>query len=580
VIVPPLPAEGELPEGEARQLGHQLAAHPLLAAHPGDARPPVSEVLTDARPLLGTYGIAFEVVRSRPGCVVVRATPGGSLGRRSACELVRTLVTDVAEQVCGLRAALVENTCVQRGAAACIYSVVWEPEDAATTPLPAAPPGPETLIDPEPEFAAFEPSVPPLPVWDAPRHDRGHGPVNGRGPHSPASPSGPAQTAEAPPVPNAATPTTYHFQSTPSGAVVTPRPAPPPPSAQPEPGGQHASPPPPPPAAVGPNPARRLPRALIRRSWLVALALVAGTGGGWFAGRHAPTSYVAQATVVVRSGSGVNGPGNANDAMALATTYAALIPKDQSILSVAARTLGTSPSTISHGLSVSVENGTSIVVLDYWAPTARRALAGVRAVTGAVASTRPVSSAIGPGSVAVVNEPSTAHRQGTLHRYGAIIGGLLGVLVGVVLVVAAERADPRIDDPATLAHATGCRAATVPAGLSHAELARVLAEVGRVSGQLTMVPLAIADTNRTMELARQLRPFWPSDGPAVEISPAFQSGVVELTRRSGPTVLVSHPGSRLREARAAAQRLRTIGRTPQWAILVGRGRAGAVRHAD
>jgi capsular polysaccharide biosynthesis protein len=574
VIVPPLPAEGELPEGEARQLGHQLAAHPLLAAHPGNARPPLSEVLADARPLLGTYGVAFEVVRSRSGCVVARSTPGGSLGRRSACELVRTLIAEAAEQICGLRAAVVESTCVQRGAAACIYSVVWEPEDAATTPLPAAPPGPETLIDPEPGFTAFEPSTPPFPAWDAPRH--GHGPVNGRGSPSPASPSGPAQTAEAPPVPNAATSTTHHFQSAPSGAVVTPRPAPAPPPPQPE----LSAAPAPPPTAVGPSPARRFPRALIRRSWLVVLALVAGTGGGWFAGRHAPTSYVAQATVVVRSGSGVNGPGNANDAMALATTYAALIPKDQSILSVAARTLGTSPSTISHGLRVSVENGTSIVVLDYSARTARQALAGVRAVTGAVASTQPVSSAIGPGSVAVVNEPNRAQRQGTLHRYGAVIGGLLGVLVGVVLVVAAERADPRIDDPATLAHATGCRAATVPAGLSHAELARVLAEVGRASGQLTMVPLAIADTNRTMELARQLRPFWPSDGPAVEISPAFQSGVVELTRRTGPTVLVSHPGSRLREARMAAQRLRTIGRTPQWAILVGRRRAGAVRHAD
>ncbi len=307
----------------------------------------------------------------------------------------------------------------------------------------------------------------------------------------------------------------------------------------------------------------------------MALAVVAGVGGGWFAGRHATTSYVAQATVVVRSGSGVNGPGSANDAMALATTYAALIPKDQSILSVAARTLRTSPAAIGHGLSVSVENGTSIVVIDYSAPTARQALAGVRAVAGAVASTRPVSSAIGPGSVAVVNEPSSAHRQGTIHRYGAVLGGLVGLLVGVVLAVAAERADPRIDDPATLAGATGCRAAAVPDGISHAELARVLADAGRDVGHLTVVPLAISDTNPTMDLARQLRPWWPADGPAVQISPAFSSGVVELARGSGPTVVVSHPGSRLREARVAAQRLRTIGRAPAWAILVSRRRAGA-----
>ncbi|MGH9047664.1 MAG: hypothetical protein ACRDVW_10180, partial [Acidimicrobiales bacterium] len=61
----------------ARQFGRQLADHPLLAARSEDQRPGVGEVLADARPLLATYGVNFEMVRSRPGLVVVRAHTDG-----------------------------------------------------------------------------------------------------------------------------------------------------------------------------------------------------------------------------------------------------------------------------------------------------------------------------------------------------------------------------------------------------------------------------------------------------------------------------------------------------------------------
>jgi hypothetical protein len=172
--------------------------------------------------------------------------------------------------------------------------------------------------------------------------------------------------------------------------------------------------------------------------------------------------------------------------------------------------------------------------------------------------------------MAVVNLPTTAHRQGTLHKYGIEIGAFLGLLVGLILVLAAERADPRVDDAPTMAAAAGCRAAQVPADISHAELARVLSDVGRIEGTLTVVPLAVGDTASTMDLARGLRPCWPVDGPAVAISPSFASGVIELSRGSGPTVLVTHAGARQRDVVAAADRLRMIGRAPVWAVLAAR----------
>jgi len=575
----PLPAIStnaeEAPAERARLTGRQLAVHPLLAARADHERPGVAEVLGDARALLSTYGIDFEILRTRPGCVVLRARSDDRVSAQVACELVKGLLGAVTEQVCDVKASLVENTCAQRGAPACLYSVVWEDHPAAPS-VPNAP-GPETLIDPPP--AAIEPaSEVPLPEWDRPvDSDRPAVP-----PDAPPSPGRVIESAPLPPTtsarpsgesvtpPTAASATAYQFQVSTPNSIVVPN------SAHPVPREASAPIAPAAPAAahsVVANGAvvtrRHFPRGLIRRGWLLALALIAGSAGGWFAGVHAGTTYGAQATLVVQSGAGKTGPGSANDALALATTYAALIPKDQSILSTAGATLNLSSSAIARSLSVTVETGTSLVLLAFSAPTAARAVAGADAVARAVASSTPLTAAIAAGSVAIVNVPSSAHKQGTLHRYGIVLGAFVGLVVGLILVLAAERADPRIDDAVSMAAAAGCRSALVPTDLSFAELARVLSNAGTGTG-LTVVPIAISDTAPTMELARGLRPSWPADGPAVAISPSFSSGVVELSRGSGPTVLVSHPGMRLRDVVAAAERLRMIGRPPVWAVLANR----------
>jgi capsular polysaccharide biosynthesis protein len=581
----------ESPAEQARLAGRQLAEHPLLAARADHERPGVAEVLTDARPLLSTYGIGFEILRTRPGMVVLRSRPVGRVSPVVACELVKSLLGAVTERVCDVKATIVENACAQRGAPACLYSMVWG--DRATTATTPRPPHPEMLADPPPANPALgaPPTAAldqmPLPEWDRPVErvaqafddstvDPGHDIEPARRPSANAArrPQQPAASA-----PTAASSSTYQFQvSTPNAIVVPnsplPAPAPRPPVA-----------PAAPPTAALPPPAltpgvitsrRRFPRGLIRRSWLLVLALVAGSAGGWFAGVHASASYGAQATLVVQSGAGKTGPGSANDALALATTYSALIPKDQSILSTAAGTLNLSPTAVARNLSVTVENGTSLLLLDYSAPTAAQAVAGADAVARAVASSTPLTAAIAAGSVAIVSTPTSAHKEGMLHKYGIVLGGFLGLVVGLILVLAAERADPRIDDAVAMAGAAGCRAAVVPSDLSFPELARVLSEAGRVKGGLTIVPLAIPDTSPTMELARSLRPCWPADGPPVAISPSFSSGVVELTRGTGPTVIVSHQGTKLREVVSAAERLRMMGRAPVWAVLANRRLLGRV----
>jgi capsular polysaccharide biosynthesis protein len=550
---------------QARLTGRQLVEHPLLASRAGE-RPGVAEVLDDARPLLSTYGISFEILRTRPGMVVLRAKSDGRVSAAVACELVKGLLAALPEQVCAVKASVVENTCAQRGAPACLYSMVWE--DLPAPPSAPAPPSPETLLDPP----MSDPVLDSVPVADTapPAWSRAIRPeppiVPGQG--APASEHAVAAVPPESAPPTAATSTAYQFQVSTPNAIVVPNPtrsAPVPVALTPV-APQVAE------SVVAPGLAarrRHFPKGLIRRSWLLALALIAGSAGGWFAGVHAGTTYSAVATLVVQSGAGQTGPGSANDALALATTYSALIPKDHSILSAAARTLNTSTKAVEHDLSVTVESGTSILLVDFSAPTAAGAVAGADSIARGVASNTSLTAAIPAGSVAIVNVPDTAQRQGTLHKYGIALGAFLGLVLGLILVLAAERADPRIDDAVAMATATGCRAALVPDDLSFAEVARVLSDAGTGTG-LTVVPIAVSDTALTMELARGLRPCWPVNGPAVAISPSFSSGVIELSRGTGPTVLVSHPGTRQRDIVAAAERLRMIGRPPVWAVLASR----------
>ena len=575
----------------ARLTGRQLAEHPLLASRTDDDRPSVAEVLDDARPLLSTYGVVFDILRTRPGMVVLRARSDGRVTTQVACELVKGLLSAVPEQVCDVKASLMESTCAQRGAPACLFSMVWGEQENPVRLL--APPSPETLIDPPGESMFIQLNDAPI-EWDRPIRSVPDSSFVSATPLGFEPASGPAQTpwsnaggpASDSPVPSitfpyqVSTPNATAFSNPPGPA---PAPAPVAPVSSPAPAAPPASMSSPAPVAavVAPRVAdvgattaavpgrRHFSQGLFRRSWLLALALVAGSAGGWFAGVHAGTTYGAQATLVVQSGAGKAGPGSANDALALATTYSALIPKDQSILSYAGSALGVSTTTVERDLTVTVESGTSLLLLDFSAPTAAQAVAGADAVARAVSSDTSLTAAIAAGSIAVVNAPSTAHKQGTLHNDGLAIGGFLGLVVGLILVLAAERADPRVDDSVAMAAAAGCRAALIPNDLSFDELARALADTGAGRG-LTIVPIAISDTASTMELARGLRPCWPADGPSVGISPAFSSGVVELSRGSGPTVLVSHPGSRQRDVQVAAERLRMIGRTPVWAVLANR----------
>jgi capsular polysaccharide biosynthesis protein len=528
---PPLSALGAGDHaGELEELGDRLAHQLLLAARARTVTDPVLSMLEGMPALFATFGVRVEVVRSKSGCAVVRTLPDTELGALSPCEPVAAFLEALPRVALGVPGSLIENTCVQRGTRSCLFTLLWEPQErraaSATSVAPRAPQPPRVL----------EATV-----------------VHLR-PESPAEPSeGDAEAAiveRLPPPPAAG-------DAPPDGEArpVEPRSAP-------KRSRSHVR-------------SRRLhvPSWLKRRGWLLVILIVAGIAGGTVAARHQAVSYQASSTLVVQSGaSSTTGPGGAAEAEQLAITYATVIPTDSAILDRAASRLGISAQTLSSRLTVSVQTGTAVFVVDYKAPTQRQAVAGAaevaQVVGGSVASSRSIPS----GTVSVVHLASAASASGSLAKYGKELGGILGLVLGLILVMAAERADQRVDTAAELATVTGCPASAVLEDLSPTELSRAIAMDPAATEGVTIVPLDGSDGSSSAALATQLRSVWPSgaDGAPVSVSPPFESDPVAEAEAAGPTVLVVRAGETVRRTVSVAGRLNAVHRGPVWAVLVSR----------
>jgi hypothetical protein len=122
-----LPADADPPGSTwARQVGRRLALHPMLANPRNDGLDVVLDVLDQARALLVAVGVHFDVIRIRRGCAVVRAMPLGKTTAGSACEVSRGLLETVPAMARGIRGTVVETTCRERGAEACLYTLLWD----------------------------------------------------------------------------------------------------------------------------------------------------------------------------------------------------------------------------------------------------------------------------------------------------------------------------------------------------------------------------------------------------------------------------------------------------------------------
>ncbi|MGA8372841.1 MAG: hypothetical protein WB765_22125, partial [Acidimicrobiales bacterium] len=507
----------------ARELGEDLARRLLAAALPTDDRGPLLSMLDEAPALFRSIRARVEIVRTKPGCAVVRTAPGAN--GSNPCELVAGFLQALPRLTYGVSGSLIENTCVRRGGRACLFTLLWDASlhtrrDPVVGQAPvhsldalASVPPVDSIAPPVPLLAleAEAPSLHATPLDAVPLHATPLDAVPLQAPPPDEPPvhltplavlpdDGHELRATEPKKAKRARPRLWKTEDTTTPVPEREQTGTPNTVTEPEPDSQDTNQPHPEPERTRPPGWKQVrmrrrnrlgaPVWLKRRGWLLALAVVAGIAGGTWAANHQTVSYQARSTMVVQSGASAIGPGGAAEASQLAITYATVIPTDTAILQQAADRLGITEATLSSRLTVSVETGTAVFVIAYKAPTSTEAVAGAAEVARVVGGTGLPTSTIPTGTVSVVDLATTASSGASLAKHGKELGGVLGLIVGLILAIAAERADPRVDTAEDLASVVGVPASLVPDDLSPEELSRAIAIDPAGAGGVTVVPLA------------------------------------------------------------------------------------------
>jgi len=498
----------------------------------------VLALLDDAKDVLTAVGVRLSVVSlDEDRALFVSEPANGQVSVQKACELSRRVLTQVAGAMPGIAVELVELRCGRRSEWPCTFSLEWSQEFAASlAALPAA------------SLAA----LPAAPAAAA----RGAAPVAVEIPSLEMLIGG--QRDEASLELEAGT------ESAASATQLAPRG----PLDSPEPHGAGA------PYVESPGESRweglrrRLsPPWLKRRCWLLLFCVLAGTAGGFVARSFQTSMYSARSVIVVATGASQQGPGNANDAIALALTDASILPSDQALLRAVSQKIGVPASEVADHLSASVEAGTSVILVSFDASSPAAAVRGADAVGRLITSRSEKISAIPNGSLSLVQLATRASPSGLLVTYGLPLGALLGLLIGLVFALAIERADPRADGVEDLAQATGTAASAYPGPVSMVELEQLLDRASDGAPSVTLVPLSDFEMAHAIALRTGLEAAAKDQSLAIKLAGPGDPMDDRLTRGEGPTVLVVRSNARLRSVKACVQRLGLLGRRPVWAVL-------------
>lgn len=341
----------------------------------------------------------------------------------------------------------------------------------------------------------------------------------------------------------------------------------------------------------------RMARIFLRRSWLIALAVLAGLLGARAVSDLRPPVYTAEATLLVQ----------AEDAFAatrLASTYAAALPNDGGLLRSISRALRVDTDEVAQALEVTSETETAVMRVQYEAAQRAEALLGANVAVQSMTGRSPAALSVPPRLLEVVREaritssPSAQAPSTTL-----AIGALLGLALGLVLAVGLERSERRIDTvedlrdalagipatrlrrgnasslpPAVLERWRGLADGPRPTvavvgmpGTKNAELERYISSTdvsatGATGGRSPDRPEAKVASGHVAAPA-------PSGGDASNLKvvvggPLGADGTSEvLAQRSDMTVLVARRGARQRDVEASVALLGQYGVTPSWALL-------------
>lgn len=187
---------------------------------------------------------------------------------------------------------------------------------------------------------------------------------------------------------------------------------------------------------------------LLRRLWILPVSIVLVAAIAYAVAGVQSSTYTATSTVVVSSVAGPVGASNANNAGALASTYAGAIPSDPGLASFVSRTAHVSAA---NSITAQPPKGAALTFA-FSAPTRAAAIAGAQAVGRGLTGAKPASSTVQAGTLQIVQLPTTA-TQNALGGYRA----------KVVLVVPTSGGPTEGINPSDAGHLATTYAGIIPA---------------------------------------------------------------------------------------------------------------------
>ncbi len=319
--------------------------------------------------------------------------------------------------------------------------------------------------------------------------------------------------------------------------------------------------------------------------------------------------YVSQVVLIVPpSGGGPTEGINPDDADHLAQTYAGIIPTDDRLLAAVGKKIGEPASTVGQNLSVVNEQNTSLLQITFKASQPDQAAAGARAAASLLSGVSPVAAGIVPSSLATVTQPKNPGPVAKSKGSAIVIGAALGLVLGIVLLIAWERSDPRVRDARDLSSQIGCPATPVDRlspNAAYALLERWASLTDHVPARVAVLPASAAVQDQAEAVVGELR---AAGGRMVKyidaragIAPeelangyaGSETGVV-LVHAGAPggessgeatalgcdlTVVVVPTGARAADIRQLGEALTSFGIVPVWALLTSGARRTAVQPA-
>jgi capsular polysaccharide biosynthesis protein len=280
-------------------------------------------------------------------------------------------------------------------------------------------------------------------------------------------------------------------------------------------------------------------RSLRRRWWVIPLAVLATALAGYGAATLKKETYSASSWVIATSDTGTRGPGQAFDASRLALSYASSLSEDDQLINYVAQAINRPRNEVDDNLSTLNQTDTAVLRLRYRDEDRQVATAAARAAAEGAVGQRPVASSVTPGTLSLVQLATEPERSTNLIALGLGVGALLGLGLGIILMLAWERADPRLDKPADVQALTGIpttRLDDLTPSRAAALLERWLGLANRPNARVAMVP------TKKMQPLADLVAGWlyglHVDGP--ELSPPAPTNGAGLRNGEGTP---EHPSS-------------------------------------